>query len=85
MNTRFPIVVILLGICVPGVRIPIRATADELTASDKPTLDQVKTSGAVRSSYRDVIPQATNDAPPQANLKAFRAEIEPMLKIASYE
>jgi mono/diheme cytochrome c family protein len=85
MNTRFPIVVILLGICVPGVRIPIRATADELTASDKPTLDQVKTSGAVRSSYRDVIPQATNDAPPQANLKAFRAEIEPMLKIACYE
>ena len=76
---------ILLGSCVAGVQMPSVATAQELTASDTPTLEEVKAAGALRSSYRKSIPQAKTFETPQANLEAFRAEIEPTLKKACYE
>ena len=85
MNNWFPIVVFLLGLCVSGVQLLTVATAQEVTASDTTMLEQVKAAGALRSSYRKLIPQAKNHEKPQANLKEFRAEIEPALKKACYK
>ena len=85
MNSPLTIVVILLGSCVAGVQVPSVATAQEPTASDTPTLEELKTAGALRSSYRKPITPAKTDETPQANLKLFRAEIEPTLKKVCYE
>ena len=60
-------------------------TLEETTASDTPTLEQVRAAGALRSIYRETIPQTQTHNTPQANLNAFRSEIEPALKLACYE
>jgi mono/diheme cytochrome c family protein len=90
MNSQLMIAAILLGSCVAGAQIPGVATAQEDTAQDittrnTPTLEQVRVAGALRSSYRKPISQAKSSETPQANLEAFRAEIEPTLKKACYE
>lgn len=85
MNTRLTFVLILLGSCMAGVQLYEVATAQEPSESSMPTLEQVKAAGALRSSYRKPIPQAKSYETPQANLKTFRAEIEPMLKKACYQ
>lgn len=79
------IAAILLGSCVVSAPMPRLAAAQDLTASGAPTLEQVKASGALRSSYRDPIPQTQTQARPQPNLKTFRAEIEPTLRKACAE
>ncbi|PHS07775.1 MAG: hypothetical protein COA78_13245 [Blastopirellula sp.] len=85
MNFQLTTVVILLGSCVAGVQMLSVATAQEITESKIQTLEEVKAAGTLRSSYRKTIPRAKTDETPQANLKAFRAEIEPMLKKACYD
>ncbi len=85
MNFRLTIVVILLGSWVAGVHMPSVAVAQELSESDTPTLEQVKVAGALRSSYRNPTPHAKTSETPQANLKAFRAEIEPTLRKTCYQ
>ena len=85
MNFRLTIAMVLLGICVAGVHLLSVATAQDPAAPDKSTLEQVKAAGALKSSYRKPIPQAKTYETPQANLKVFRAEIEPALKKACYE
>ena len=83
MKSRLTIVVILIG---SGVAALLNAaTAPAFPESDRPTLEQVKSQGALRSSYRKSIPQAKPNQTPQANLEAFRAEIEPALKKACYQ
>ena len=44
-----------------------------------PTLEEVKAKGALRSSYRKQAPRSAPNRAPQANLKAFRNDIEPIL------
>ena len=83
MKSRLTIVVILLGGCVAALL--STATAPAFPESDRPTLEQVKSKGSLRSTYRKSIPQAKPQKTPQANLKAFRAEIEPALKKACYQ
>jgi len=85
MNSRWTIVTILLCSCVPSVQIPGIATAQGLTESGKLTLEQVKSAGALQSSFQKIIPHAKTYETPQANLKTFREEIEPVLKKACYE
>jgi len=47
-----------------------------------PALEAVKTAGALRSTYLHQLPRTSAPQAPQANLKAFREEIEPLLKQA---
>lgn len=70
---------------VTGMQMPCVVTAQELTTPETKTLEKVKAEGALRSSYRKLVPQAKDYETPRANLKVFRAEIEPALKNACYE
>ena len=56
-----------------------RAIAQEFKTPDTLSLNQVKAEGALQSSYRKSIIQPQTHEAPQANLKAFRDEIEPVL------
>ncbi|QDV23375.1 DUF1592 domain-containing protein [Aureliella helgolandensis] len=84
MNFQLTTVMILLASCIAGAQTPSVAIAQQPTTSDAPTLEEVKTAGALRSSYRKPIPQSQTNAAPQANLKTFRAEIEPALRKVCY-
>lgn len=87
MKSQLTITVILLVTCWAGEQIRGAANGQEPTESDKsgtPTLEQVKAAGALRSSYRKPIPQSNTNETPQANMKAFRGEIEPILKRSCY-
>ncbi|PHR88349.1 MAG: hypothetical protein COA78_36545 [Blastopirellula sp.] len=54
-------------------------------AAEELTLEQIKASAATQSKYRSTYSHPASDDAPKANLKAFRAEIEPILKQACYE
>ena len=47
-----------------------------------PTLEDVRTAGISRSRYRMQTSRGENKKPPTANLKAFREEVEPLLRKA---
>ena len=79
MPSRFIIVAILLLSGVTRLLLPSEATGQEVRASDKPTLEQVKAEGALRSSFRKSIPIGETHELPQADLNTFRSEIEPVL------
>lgn len=83
MKSNLAIVAILLCSIV-GTQLTSRATAQEFTESERPTLEQVKAAGLLRSSYRTSLPMTESETP-QANLQVFREEIEPALKKACYE
>ena len=70
-------VLVLVGVV---ARVPFNSVAqsDEVKAPGTPTLEQVKAEGALRSSYRNSTNSERMREAPQANLKAFRAEIEPV-------
>lgn len=76
---------ILLASGAAVVAIPSVATAQHSAATDRLSLEQLKVAGALQSRYRKPIPQAKTFESPQANLRVFRAEIEPALKKACYE
>lgn len=71
MSFPSKIVMIMLGSCLAG--------AQELT------LEELKTAGALQSSYRKSILPAKAQGRPQADLKTFRARIEPALQKACLE
>ena len=77
MKTQLSIAAILLGSCV--------ADAQQPDPSAAPTLEKVKATGALQSSYRKPIKQAKVYETPQADLNTFPAEIEPVLKKTCYE
>lgn len=54
-------------------------------AAEELTLEQIKAVGATQSKYRSTVSRPVSSDAPKANLKAFRAEIEPALKKACYE
>ena len=85
MNFRTTIVPVLLGGCIAVVQFSSVATAQETTANDRPSLEQVRAVGALQSIYRKQTPQEKEYEKPQADLKTFRAEIEPALKKACYK
>ena len=63
-----------------------QATQNLTTAQkSKPTLEEVKAAGALESNYRKPIAQAKTFEIPKADVKAFRAEIEPILKKTCYQ
>ena len=84
MNFQLKMAVILLGSFIGSGGMPSVATAEQPTDSDTLTLEQVKAAGALRSSYRKPIPQSKIHETPQADLTAFREEIEPVLKHTFY-
>ena len=73
-------VVILIVTGLAYTQIQGVAAGQEPTALDARTLEQVKAEGALRSSYRTPVSRNSLDETPQANLKAFRNEIEPILR-----
>lgn len=84
MNLQLTSIVIVLSSFVAGSQLPRVATSQDAAASDAPTLEEVKTAGALQSRYQKPILQAKTYETPKANLKAFRSEIEPTLKKACY-
>ncbi len=54
------------------------AFAEEVTTPGQPTLEQVKSAGALRSAYRGSNRKVTPEKSSHADLKTFRAEIEPV-------
>lgn len=59
------------------------ATAQDSTPTERvalPTLQEVKVSGALRSSFRKQLPATESDKAPEANLEGFRRDIGPILK-----
>lgn len=78
MRIPFTLVAILLVSFVASAQLPNIARAEESKAS-APTLEQVKAEGALRSSFRKSTTHEGDYETPQANLKAFRSEIEPVL------
>ena len=54
-------------------------------AAEELSLDQIKAAGATQSKYRSMVSRPVSSDAPKANVKAFRAEIEPTLKKACYE
>ena len=77
----FPIAVFVMLLVSGIAEVPFVTTAigQEFNTLDTPTLDQVKLEGAFQSRYRKSIAQPQAHEAPQANLKAFRDEIEPVL------
>ncbi|MGI9471690.1 MAG: c-type cytochrome domain-containing protein, partial [Rubripirellula sp.] len=94
MNAHVSAIVNLLGKCTLGVLMLSNAVAQEPAtlqtdtdatgSSNTQTLEEVKTAGALRSSYRKPISQANVDEILTANLNAFRTGVEPVLKNACY-
>ncbi len=78
-------IVILLVVCLVCTQIQGVAAAQETTALDARTLEQVKAEGTLRSNYRTLVSQMPPEETPQANLKAFRNEIEPILREACFK
>ncbi|MFP6898648.1 MAG: c-type cytochrome domain-containing protein [Roseibacillus sp.] len=50
-----------------------------------PTLEEVKATGALRSSYRKQVQQIKLHEAPLANLNVFRKEIEPLLRETCFQ
>lgn len=89
MNFHLTTVTILLGSVIaaaqmPGVALAQDDTATEEPATAEPAIDEVKSAGALLSSYRKSVPQTETYKAPQADLRSYRAEIEPTLKKACY-
>ena len=61
------------------------STAQEPATTGQPTMEEVKSAGALRSSYLKPILQAKTFETPHADLETFREQIEPMLKQACYD
>ena len=69
MNFHLTTVAILLGSVIAAAQLPGVTTAQDFTATDEPTIDEVKSAGALRSSYRKSVPQAETFKAPQADLE----------------
>lgn len=78
------VVLILLGSGLVTVPFQRMAVGQEAAEVNKPTLEQVKATGALRSSYRKQVLQTKDHETPQANLRVFASEIEPALKNSCY-
>ncbi len=61
-----------------------RAKAEEFATTDRLSLEEVKLAGTQASSLRKPIPNEVTFETPQADLEAFRAEIEPAFRDACY-
>jgi mono/diheme cytochrome c family protein len=72
----------VLGACAICTQTGSVTGADDASAPGVQTLEEVKAAGALRSSFRRQVPRTETNAAPQANLKAFRKEIGPVLKKA---
>ena len=61
---------------------PTKPVAVQTTGTDSklPTLDELKISGALQSSYRKRLPRSVGTGPPKPQLATFRKGIEPLLK-----
>ena len=83
MNFQSTIFSILLSGSIACVQIANVATAQE--SADRLSLEQVRAAGTLESIYRRQTPPEKDYEKPQANLKTFRAEIEPALRKACYK
>lgn len=59
-----------------------QATQSSASGSAKPSLQELKAEGPLRSKYREQLRQASTDERPQANLAAFHEVVAPILREA---
>ena len=69
----------IVAICLFVTCSPCVLTAQEGRTSATRTLEEVKADGTLRSSYRGLVSKPENVDAPQADLKAFRQQISPIL------
>ena len=85
MHCKLTAILIFLSCLVGGVQSPSDVTAQEPSSAVKQTLEEVRVEGALRSRYRNTTPVAKSFVKPQANLKAYHKDIQPILKQACYD
>ena len=79
MNFPLTTAAILLGSCCSRSVAQRCTTAQEPATTGQPTMEEVKSAGALRSSYLKPVLQAKTFETPHADLETFRETIEPIL------
>ena len=85
MNFPLTTAAILLGSVAAAVQLPSVTTAQEPATTGQPTMEEVKSAGALRSSYLKPTLQAKTFEAAHADLETFREKIEPILKQACHD
>ncbi|TWU45310.1 Planctomycete cytochrome C [Novipirellula aureliae] len=85
MSFHRSIGLVFFGSVLSGMPMPSEAMAQEIAAAHGLSLEQVKASGRQRSIYRKPVLEAKAYESPEANVQAFRAEIEPILRESCYD
>ena len=81
-------ILIFMSCLAGGVQSPRDVTAQEPSSAATKTLEEVRVEGALRSRYRNATPTtpvAKSFEKPQADLKTFHKDIQPILKQACYD